>query len=257
LCLYREFQEKRKKRMSEEKTANSAAVAGKGPESQGSASSQGGDQQRELWSVTEAADRLGISRRTFYRYIKKYERRSDSPLLKTEAGIKLDENGLAFFRDAIAGRTETRGRRPKHRSRHEAPQAPYPVAEGAGAGSSQPSEESALTESAQQEPRLQERQKSAGWKDGGGGLSLIKEHLATLQAQVEDLRQERNRIIEALDESRNAARKLQEERDKLLFEVAEWRGLYGRVEDQRALVVQSKTASEGGWFQKVIGFFKG
>lgn len=164
--------------------------------------------KEHFWTIADAADRLGVSRRTLYRYIERHGKKISKHIVERGGGIKVTAEGIEVFRTMMIVRT---GKIKPPKIRQFEPVAPSP------------------------------------------GRGLKKEdttgpYIAALHSQIEDLREERNRLVKESDDSRELARRFQEERDRLLFETAEWRGLYGRIEDQRALVVRQPTTDT--WISK-------
>jgi len=176
----------------------------------------------ELISISQAADRLGVSSRTFYRYLDKYRSEVDEHVID-DGTLKLTPEGVSFFREALK-RRDNRGRKRKNK--------PKPSREDSRL-SGEDRERSRPRDAAEQ--RLRRRDQESGLLEKE--LEITKRQIDVLDAQILDLKEQRGRLIAECNGYRDENRRLQEERDRLLFEVAEWRGLYGRIEDQRALVV--------------------
>lgn len=173
-----------------------------------------------LWTIAEAADRLGVSRRTLYRYIERHGKKIAKYMIERDGGIKVNAEGIEVFR-AMVGSKSGKAKPPKPGRRESSPDVQAPPDPAADAKAS--------TKASAQEDKT-------------------APYIAALLSQVEDLREERNRLVREVDDFRDLAKRLQEERDRLLFETAEWRGLYGRIEDQRAMVVRQPASDT--WISK-------
>lgn len=171
----------------------------------------------KLYSVARAAGRLGISKRTLYRYIKKNEGSLRAQTVEQNGRIKLTEEGIGIAREMIS-----RGTSSENISFEESGLAPPPIDSSVPPGP---------------DPLL------AVLPARTGPDELVE----VLREQIKDLKEERMRLIGEAEELKTATKTAREERDRLLFEVAEWRGLYGRIEDQRALVVHQPRE---GWVSK-------
>lgn len=176
----------------------------------------------ELISISQAADRLGVSTRTFYRYLDKYRSEIDEHVVD-DGTLKLTPDGVSFFREALK-RRDNRGRKRKNK-----PKPPRDESRASG------EERDRIRPRDVAEHRLRRRDQESGLLEKE--LEITKRQIDVLDNQILDLKEQRSRLIAECNGYREENRRLQEERDRLLFEVAEWRGLYGRIEDQRALVV--------------------
>jgi len=176
----------------------------------------------ELISISQAADRLGVSTRTFYRYLDKYRSEIDEHVVD-DGTLKLTPDGVSFFREALK-RRDNRGRKRKNK-----PKPPRDESRASG------EERDRIRPRDGAEQRLRRRDQESGLLEKE--LEITKRQIDVLDNQILDLKEQRSRLIAECNGYREENRRLQEERDRLLFEVAEWRGLYGRIEDQRALVV--------------------
>lgn len=182
-----------------------------------------------LWTIAEAADRLGVSRRTLYRYMDRHQKKMVRFVVERDGGIKVTAQGVEFFRSVICA-NNPKPNPPKASTRKvRVPLASEPAlaANSKDAGSGPPAE-----------PEKDEPRPARTTSDE----DKTAPYISALLSQIEDLREERNRLVREVDDFRDLARRLQEERDRLLFETAEWRGLYGRIEDQRALVVRQPSS---------------
>lgn len=64
----------------------------------------------------------------------------------------------------------------------------------------------------------------------------LKDHNNSLKKQLEIHKEDKKRFVNQLNELQLSFSQLHQEKDKLLFEIAAWRGIYGKIEDQKALV---------------------
>jgi predicted DNA-binding protein (UPF0251 family) len=193
------------------------------------------EEKVELISIAQASDRLGVSSRTFYRYLEKYRDEVEDEIID-DGTLKLTPKGVAFFREAL-NRRDNRGRKRKGRPRAT------DVADKRAEREKDRSRDSRDSREGRERPRHDE---SARFLEKE--LEITRKQVDVLETQILDLKEQRGRLIGETNDYRGSVRRLQEERDKLLFEVAEWRGLYGRIEDQRALVV---VAQKETFFNKI------
>jgi hypothetical protein len=75
-------------------------------------------------------------------------------------------------------------------------------------------------------------------------IKSLADHNNSLKIQNENHKDDKKRLIKQIDELQAKIAELSLERDRILFEVAEWRGIYGKIEDQKALVPYTVNSKE-------------